>query len=294
MRPLSRPIDVFRPFRLHPRYSSTSAPLINVRSIPAPHSGSIRILSLNSPRNRNAISLALLADLTRHIKELHNEGPQGSTRAVILASDVDEAFCAGADLKERRGFTKEQTGSFLSSLRSTFTAISTLPIPSISAISSLALGGGLELALTTHLRVFASTALVALPETRLAIIPGAGGTYRLPALIGRSRALDMMLTGRRVGGGEAYFWGLCERLVEVGAEEGMAAGVARERVLEGAVGVARGICEGGPLAARAVIRAAGWGEEVENEAYEAVVGTEDREEALRAFGEKRRPVFEGV
>ena len=108
MRPLSRPIDVFRPFRLHPRYSSTSAPLINVRSIPAPHSGSIRILSLNSPRNRNAISLALLADLTRHIKELHNEGPQGSTRAVILASDVDEAFCAGADLKERRGFTKEQ------------------------------------------------------------------------------------------------------------------------------------------------------------------------------------------
>ena len=74
----------------------------------------------------------------------------------------------------------------------------------------------------------------------------------------------------------------------------MAAGVARERVLEGAVGVARGICEGGPLAARAVIRAAGWGEEVENEAYEAVVGTEDREEALRAFGEKRRPVFEGV
>lgn len=104
----------------------------------------------------------------------------------------------------------------------------------------------------------------------------------------------MLLTGRRVGAPEAYFWGLCERLVEVGGEEGMKAGWARERVLEGAVGVARGICEGGPGAVRAVLRACGRGEEVENAEYEGVVGMGDRDEALRAFGEKRRPVFRGV
>jgi len=82
--------------------------------------------------------------------------------------------------------------------------------------------------------------------------------------------------------------------VEVGEEEGMQAGVARERVLEGAVGVARGICEGGPGAVRAVLRACGRGEQSENMEYEGVVGMGDRDEALRAFGEKRRPVFRGV
>ncbi|MCJ1477075.1 hypothetical protein MMC13_005746 [Lambiella insularis] len=288
---------LIRHLTFHVRHSS-SLPLINIRSIPAPHCGSIRVLSLNSPANRNAISRALLADLSRHITDIHHEGPHGPTRALIIASDVDEAFCAGADLKERRGFTSEETASFLTTLRATFTAISTLPIPTITALSSLALGGGLELALTTHLRVFASSALVALPETRLGIIPGAGGTYRLPALIGRARALDMLLTGRRVGGAEAYFWGLCERLVEMGAEEGMGKGVARGRVLEGAVGVARGICEGGPGATRAVLRAVGGegggGEERENREYEAVVGMRDRDEALEAFREKRKPVFRGV
>ena len=186
-----------------------------------------------------------------------------------------------------------RTTSFLTTLRSTLTSITTLPIPTITALSSLALGGGLELALTTNLRIFASSALVALPETRLGIIPGAGGTYRLPALIGPSRALDMLLTGRRVGGAEAYFWGLCERLVEVGDEEGMQKGVARERTLQSAVDLARGICEGGPAAVRAVLKAVGRGEEVENAEYEGVVGTQDRDEALRAFAEKRKPVFKG-
>lgn len=90
--------------------------------------------------------------------------------------------------------------------------------------------------------------------------------------------------------------GLCDRLVEVGDEEGMRVGLARERVLDEAVEVARGICEGGPVAVREAVRAVrGWegGQEVENRAYERVVGTEDRDEALRAFGEKRRPVFRG-
>lgn len=295
---------------------STAPSCIKVTSVPAPHSGSIKILSLDRPSSRNALSRQLLAEMSQEVQSVHDEGESGSTRALILASESDQSFCAGADLKERATFTQEQyvpsrhnshaigivglknahrTSQFLSSLRSTFTSISKLPIPTISAISSLAFGGGLELALTTHLRVLASTAIVALPETRLAILPGGGGTYRLPALIGLPRARDLILTGRRVAGPEAYFLGIADRLVECAPEEA-GTEVARDKVLGAAVQVARDICEGGPVAIRQALRAVnGWeeGEAAENRAYEVVVKTQDRDEALLAFREKRKPVFKG-
>ncbi len=202
------------------------------------------------------------------------------------------------------------TTAFLQYLRSTLTALSTLPVPTISAISSLALGGGLELALATHFRVLTSNAVVGLPETRLGIIPGAGGTFRLPALIGIPRARDLILTGRRVSAPEAYFMGIADRLVEVAPEteeqareweameskerEGLVLGLARRAALSEAVRLAGEICEGGPVAVRAGIRAVEEPrEEVEGSMYERVVGTEDRNEALRAFAEKRKPVFKG-
>jgi methylglutaconyl-CoA hydratase len=196
--------------------------------------------------------------------------------------------------------TGNRTAAFLSNLRNTFTALSSLPIPTISAISSLALGGGLELALCTHMRVLASTAQVGLPETRLGILPGAGGTYRLPALIGLGRARDLILTGRRVSAAEAYFLGIADRLVEVLPEEGKEEEKgelmtrAKEEVLREAVRLAGEICDGGPVAIRSALKAVGYArEEVENEMYERVVGTEDRNEALVAFREKRKPVFKG-
>lgn len=195
-----------------------------------------------------------------------------------------------------RPISVDRVADFLARLRHTFTRLSTLPIPTISAVGSNAFGGGLELALCTHLRVFASTAKVGLPETRLAIIPGAGGTYRLPALIGANRARDLILTGRRVSGPEAYFMGLCDRLVEVNEEEKKQPGVARVKVLQQAISVARDICEGGPVAIGAALQAVdGWqeGEKSENRAYELVIPTEDRTEALKAFREKRVPVFKG-
>ena len=203
-------------------------------------------------------------------------------------------------------FISDHIGRITSSLplRSTLSSRAALPIPTIAAISSLAFGGGLELALCTHLRVFASCATVALPETRLGIIPGAGGTYRLPAIIGMNRARDMILTGRRVGGPEAYFLGLADRLVQVHDEEIGVEGVAREKTLDAALQLAREICEGGPVAIEAALSAVGeitsshgGTEEVdaqkENKAYEKVVGTFDRNEALAAFREKRKPMFKG-
>ncbi|KAI8961452.1 ClpP/crotonase [Daldinia sp. FL1419] len=309
-------------------YSTDAGPLIRVTNLKAPNSGHIRVLELNRPSARNAISKALLAALRAEVEDVQSqytaEGQElpppprfggaagvdqkGPTRALILASAVDASFCAGADLKERRGFTQDETAQFLADLRGTFSSLSALPIPTISAISSLALGGGLELALCTHFRVLASTATVGLPETRLGIIPGAGGTYRLPALIGLPRARDIILTGRRVSAPEAYFLGIADRLVEVlpederdgveqtnnGPEDGGLPARARNAVLLEAVRLAGEICEGGPIAVRSALQAVSWArEEVENAMYERVVKTEDRDEALEAFKEKRKPIFKG-
>ncbi|KAL7805828.1 ClpP/crotonase-like domain-containing protein [Trichoderma aethiopicum] len=323
--------------RLYSAAATTAQPLVRVTNLPAapagqPSNGHIRILELNRPDARNAISKALLASLRAEIHDVQRQyGPDGEelpapqrfggaagpdekgpTRALILASAVDTCFCAGADLKERRGFTQEETAEFLANLRSTLTDLSNLQIPTISAISSLALGGGLELALSTHFRVLSSNATVGLPETRLGIIPGAGGTYRLPAIVGLSRARDLVLTGRRVAAPEAYFLGIADRLVEVLPEDerdasGSSAAAdgakgsgsniletARRAALSEAVRLAQEICEGGPVAIRAALQAVAWArEEKENEMYKRVVNTEDRNEALKAFQEKRKPVFKG-
>ena len=138
--------------------------------------------------------------------------------------------------------------------------------------------------------------MVGLPETRLAIIPGAGGTYRLPEIIGVPRARDMILTGRRVSGPESYFIGLCDRLVEVLPEEEQQPGVAREKILKESIKLALDICEGGPVAIKEAMQAVqGFqqGEKAENAAYAGVMESEDRIEALRAFIEKRKPAYRG-
>ncbi|KAJ5167957.1 Methylglutaconyl-CoA hydratase [Penicillium canariense] len=279
------------------RYSTSAEDdVIKTQQVPAPGSGHVRVLQLNRPKARNAISRHLLDTLSKQVSSIAAEGGNGPTRALVVASNVDAAFCAGADLKERAKMTPAETEQFLEKLRATFKELAGLQIPTISAISSMALGGGLELALCTHLRVFGSSSTVGLPETRLAIIPGAGGTYRLPALIGPTRARDLILTGRRVSGPESYFIGLCDRLVEVLPEEAQREGVAREKVLRESIKLALDICEGGPIAlkqALLAVQGSALGEVAENQAYQGVIETEDRYEALLAFVEKRKPAFRG-
>lgn len=295
--------------------AADSGPLVRVSNLSAPGSGHIRVLELNRPSARNALSRGLVAALRAEVDEVHKQyTPEGNetkhatatsngpTRALVLASAVDLSFCAGADLKERKTFSQKETAEFLSNVRSTFNAISALPIPSICAISSIALGGGLELALTTDFRVLSSNAVVGLPETRLGIIPGGGGCHRLPPLIGPSRARDVILTGRRVAAPEAYFLGIANRLVEVqqpeevpeGGEKEDVLSLARKAALDEAVRLAQEICEGAPVAIRASLEAARWAtEDKENQMSERVVVTEDRNRALKAFAEKRKAVFKG-
>ena len=145
------------------------------------------------------------------------------------------------------------------------------------------------------MRVISATAVVGLPETRLGIIPGAGGTWRLRGLVGEAKAVRWVVGGERHGGKEAVREGVGDLLVE---DEGQGGEGMRERVLEASVGLAKQICEGGPVAVGAGLRAvkgAGQGKEgeAEREMYEVVRRTRDRDEALVAFGEKRRAVFRG-
>ena len=182
-------------------------------------------------------------------------------------------------------------------------------MPTISAVSSLALGGGLELALATNFRVFTPATVVGLPETRLGIIPGAGGTVRLPQYVGMTRALDMVLTGRRLHGKEAHELGLCDRLcgpsLEQIEKQNIGDDVLRHEAMEGALTMARSICEGGPATTLPLMRlmhkdripvnskSREWAELNEKQAYADIVQTHDRDEALLAFKEKRKPIFTG-
>ena len=195
-----------------------------------------------------------------------------------------------------------RTSGFLSTLRDTLKALSNLPIPTISAISSSALGSGFELALATHFRVMSSNAFIALPETGLGIIPAGGGTHRLASLIGVSRAREIILTGRRVLGPEAHALGIANRLVDVESDfaemdemdESTVMSVARRKALVEAIRLTEEICEGAPVAVRAVLQALkDPGEKSENAMCERVVMSEDWMEALMAFNEKRKPVFKG-
>ena len=262
-----------------------------------PGDGMIRIIHLNQPRNMNALGREIVSELRGEIDKIHAEETVqdnktvGKVRALIIASETPKSFSTGADLKERKAMTQLETNLFLTQLRETFTRLSELPIPTIAAVHGFALGGGLELALSTTLRVVHAEAILGAPEVRIGIIPGAGGTYRLPAVVGRSKALELMLTGRRVSGTDAVEMGLGDVLAS-GEFQGAAG--RREKTLEVALGLAASIGIRAPLAVRAVLRAVSkGGTEGEQEAYESVVGTRDRDEALLAFEKRRMPVFTG-
>ncbi|KAL9607223.1 MAG: hypothetical protein Q9167_007841 [Letrouitia subvulpina] len=291
-----------------------SSEILKITDHPAPFAGHIRVIALNSPHNKNAISQELLHKLDEEIQEIDyatrnedrawQDGEKGAklgqgTRVLIIGSAVDGAFCAGADLKERVNMTVVETKSFLQRLRKTFRNIAQLGIPTISAVPSYAMGGGLELALATDFRIFCSVTKVAFPETRLGIIPGARGTVRLPQLVGHTRAADLILTGRRIGASEAFRIGLCDRLATIEGQGGEKMPVNdpswRRHVMREAMNMATDICRGAPGAVCPAKRAIqGARDEAEIREYAQVLSMKDRTEALVAFRENRAPVFEGI
>ncbi len=249
--------------------------------------GHARLWRLNRPEAMNALSRALRAELEAKVDAVASAE---AVRTVILTGAGDKAFCAGADLKERRSMDEDDVRRWLDDLGRTFRKIETSPKVFVAAIDGFAFGGGLELALACDLRVAAPTAQMGLTETRLAIIPGGGGTQRLPRLVGRGRASDLILTGRRIDGAEAFRIGLVERLAAQGQT---ALEVARQVAgeLEGCGPIA--VAKAKEAIVAGLDRPLESGLRLEYECYQATLGTEDRLEGLRAFAEKRPPRYQG-
>lgn len=246
----------------------------------------MRVLMLNREEAMNALSTALLRELSEALDTVRLDA---QARCVIVTGAGSRAFCAGADLKERRSMNEDEVRLAVGRIRAVVEGFADLPIPTIAAISGVALGGGLELALACDLRVVAADAVVGLTETRLAIIPGAGGTQRLARLVGSARAKDLIFTGRRISGREAGALGLAQYVA------------AADDVLAEARALAQEIADGGPIAIRQAKLAIDQGAEVslkeglriEQTAYESVIGTSDRMEGLLAFAQKRKPDYKG-
>lgn len=246
----------------------------------------VALLTLNRPEVMNALNFPLLYALKEQIEALRI---RSDIRVIIITGAGDKAFCAGADLKERATLNPAQVKEFILTIRNLFSSIEYLNKPVIAAINGIALGGGTELALASDIRIAALNASLGLTETRLAIIPGAGGTQRLPRLVGRGKAKELIFTGRRVAAEEALQINLVNHICE------------NALLIEECMKMAAMICETGPIAIEQAKYAINYGLEtdlqtglaIESNAYWVTIPTEDRLEALAAFGEKRKPVFKG-
>jgi len=243
-------------------------------------------VTLNRPGAMNAFNYDMLVELGQ-ITESIRINPD--IRVIIFTGSGDRAFSVGADLKERKTLTDLQVKRNLYKIGEVFSAIENLPQPTIAMMNGFAFGGGMELALACDFRIAADTALMGLTETGLAIIPGAGGTQRLPRLIGEAKALELILTARRMSAAEAYSYGVLTKISTP------------ENLVQETADYADSILANGPIALQQAKFAIKHGMNVdlqtglaiERKAYELTIPTEDRIEALNAFSEKRKPVFKG-
>lgn len=247
----------------------------------------IAILTLNRPQAMNSLNFAMLNELSCAVDDLTF---RDDIRCLIITGTGDRAFCAGADLKERATLSQNEVKRFILTIRNLLTSIQNFSKPVIAAVNGIALGGGTELALASDIRIAAATAVMGLTETRLAIIPGGGGTQRLPRIIGVAKAKELIFTGRRVDAKEALDIGLVNQTCEP------------KDLLDQCLAMAEMIRETGPIAIEMAKYAINQGIEtdlatglaIESNAYRVTIPTEDRVEGLTAFREKRKPVYRGV
>jgi len=243
-------------------------------------------ITINRPERLNALSVATMDELDDTLARVESEP---ACRGLILTGAGEKAFVAGADINELVDVTPLEAKARCLRDQGILRRLEKLPKPTLAAINGFALGGGLELAMCCALRVAAEHARLGLPEVKIGVFPGNGGTQRLPRLIGRGRALEMMLTGRPIDAAEACRLGLVNHVVP------------RERLLEFSYELIRAILENAPVAAALILECVDVGlrcglEEglqFEAAAAAAVTATEDRREGTRAFLEKRKPVFQG-
>jgi enoyl-CoA hydratase len=241
----------------------------------------IAIVTLDRPQALNALSFATIELLGKTLDRVAQMDVRG-----LIVTGAGKAFCAGADIKELRGRSLAEQRRGIERGQAVFAKLDALPVVSLAVINGHAFGGGLELALACTLRIGTRNARMALPEIKLGLIPGYGGTQRLPRIVGEARALDMILSGRTVEAEEAYPIGLLHRLVD---GDPLPAGIAYLRELTGfSLPVLR-------FARQAVQRAlavpVAEGLRIEADLATLAYRTADAEEGMAAFSEKRKPDF---
>lgn len=244
------------------------------------------ILTLNRPEAANALSIQMLNELNQALDTIAKDM---NVFCTVITGSGEKAFCAGADLKERKGMSDEDVIKTVRLIGQTIDKVESLPMPVIAAINGVAFGGGLELALACDLRVASKEVKLGLTETSLAIIPGAGGTQRLPRLIGLGQAKKLIYTAERVNATAALKLGIVEEVVD------------QSELLKAATTLANKIASNGPIAVQAAKKAINEGMqtdlvsglEIEHQNYKLTIPTKDREEGLLAFQEKRKPEYKG-
>jgi enoyl-CoA hydratase len=255
------------------------------KSLKVHHDGVIAVLSLNRPEVHNALNRETLQELQAAFGRFREDD---AVHGIILAGE-GKNFCAGADIAVMRDMSALEAASFSEAGQKVMTAIETVGKPVIAAVQGVALGGGLELALACDFIVASESAQFAAPEVRLGIIPGFGGTQRLPRLVGKSKAKEMIFTGDRVGAEEALAIGLVNRLFSDADLRSQAAAVLQK------------ICSRGLLSLKLAkeIIDAGYDVDLRNaclmerDAFAVCFSTEDQKEGMTAFVEKREARFKG-
>jgi enoyl-CoA hydratase/carnithine racemase len=243
-------------------------------------------ITINREKALNAFDYPTLLGLAKVVDETHLDA---TIQVVIFTGAGKKAFSAGADLKERRNLTDDEVRRNVKLIADVFNAVAALPQVTIAAVNGYAFGGGMELLLACDLGITSENSQFGLTETSWGIIPGAGGTQRLPRRIGEMRAKELIFTARRFDADEAKELGI---VLDVVAQDGLMAACD---------GLAKNIVRNAPVALRQAKYALtqglntdlATGIKIEAKAYELTIGTEDRVEALQAFHEKRAPVFKG-
>ncbi|MGN6186021.1 MAG: enoyl-CoA hydratase/isomerase family protein [Thermoanaerobaculia bacterium] len=246
----------------------------------------VLIITIDRPKVLNALNAQTVAEIGEAFEAARDDD---SVKCVILTGAGEKAFVAGADINELAQMTPITGKAVAEKGQKVFRAIERFPKPVIAAVNGFALGGGCELALACHMRIASDKAQMGLPEVTLGIIPGYGGTQRMARLLGKGKALELILTGDRINATEAERIGLVNRVVPA------------EELMNTAETLARTIAKRGPLAVRAAIEAVMSGSEMpfeEGQFLEATLfgllaSTQDMKEGMSAFLEKRAAEFNG-
>lgn len=246
----------------------------------------IATLILNRPEAANALSIQMLDELNQALETID---AASDVYCTIITGTGEKAFCAGADLKERNNMSEREVIQTVRYIGKTINHIEKMRMPVIAAINGVAFGGGLELALACDIRIAAVQAKLGLTETSLGIIPGAGGTQRLPRLIDLGQAKRLIYTAKPIRAENALNLGIVEEVAE------------KEQLMETALKLAETIASNGPIALQQAKTAINQGMqtdittglEIEHLSYQQTIPTKDRQEGLLAFKEKREPRYKG-